>query len=71
MILKAETDLNIDLSRSFMVGDKLIDVQAAQSAGVQPILVGTGYGVKEKAGLPKGIPFFEDLLDAAQWMEGL
>ncbi|MBL0059889.1 MAG: HAD-IIIA family hydrolase [Elusimicrobia bacterium] len=69
--LKGGKDLKIDLSRSFMVGDKLIDVQAAQSAGVQPILVGTGYGVKEKAGLPKGIPFVEDLLGAARWMEGL
>ncbi|MBL0058301.1 MAG: D-glycero-beta-D-manno-heptose 1,7-bisphosphate 7-phosphatase [Elusimicrobia bacterium] len=70
MVLKAETDLNIDLSRSFLVGDKLIDVQAAQAAGVQPILVGTGYGLKEKAHLPAGVPFVRDLSAAAHWIEG-
>lgn len=69
LLLQAEKDLHIDLPRSYMVGDKLIDVQAALAAGVQPILVGTGYGRKEKGALPVGVPFVEDLLDAFHWIK--
>jgi D-glycero-D-manno-heptose 1,7-bisphosphate phosphatase len=35
MILEAARDLGLDLSRSFMVGDKLSDVQAGLSAGLK------------------------------------
>jgi len=69
LLLQAQKDLKINLSRSFMVGDKIIDVEAGQTAGVQPILVGTGYGVREKESLPKGVPFANDLLSAARWIE--
>jgi D-glycero-D-manno-heptose 1,7-bisphosphate phosphatase len=69
LLLQAQKDLKIDFSGSFMVGDKLIDIQAAQAAGVQPILVGTGYGMKEKGTLPPSVPFVNDLLAAAQWIE--
>lgn len=69
LLLQAQRDLKIDLSRSYMLGDKLIDVQAAQGAGVYPILLGTGYGEKEKTTLPKGVPFVLDLLIAAQEIE--
>lgn len=42
MILQAQTELNIDLSASIMVGDKPSDMKAAQAAGIpQRILVGT------------------------------
>ena len=42
MLLEAARDLNIDLSQSLMVGDKVSDMQAAQAAGVPVrILVGT------------------------------
>ncbi|MBK8574752.1 MAG: D-glycero-beta-D-manno-heptose 1,7-bisphosphate 7-phosphatase [Elusimicrobia bacterium] len=69
LILQAEKDLKIDLAHSYMVGDKRIDVQAAQAAGVHPILVGTGYGEKERATLPKGVPFVPDLVAAARQIE--
>lgn len=48
MLLQAAIDYNIDLSRSFMVGDKLADIEAAENAGCQPILILTGYGQREK-----------------------
>lgn len=70
MILQAEKELGIDLSRSFMVGDKLIDVEAGQAAGVRPILVGTGYGAIEKKRLPVNVPFAADLLAVSEWLEG-
>src|SRR5437764_13928751 len=42
MILKAAQEHRIDLSRSFLVGDKEIDVECAHKAGVRAIRVKTG-----------------------------
>lgn len=42
MILEAQRDLGIDLSRSFMVGDKRIDADCGRNAGVRTILVEHG-----------------------------
>jgi D-glycero-D-manno-heptose 1,7-bisphosphate phosphatase len=44
MLLRAAAELHLDLSRSFMVGDKICDVQAGARAGCRTILVRTGYG---------------------------
>lgn len=44
MIEEAVRDLGIDLSNSWMVGDKDIDVQCGRTAGCRTILVRTGYG---------------------------
>jgi D-glycero-D-manno-heptose 1,7-bisphosphate phosphatase len=41
--------MGVDLSRSFMVGDKIADVTAGKSAGCKGILVLTGYGSGELA----------------------
>ena len=42
MILQATGEYQIDLSRSFLVGDKEVDVECAQNAGVRSIRVKTG-----------------------------
>ncbi|WP_270725905.1 HAD-IIIA family hydrolase [Shimia sp. Alg240-R146] len=39
MLLKAAQRYNIDLSRSYMVGDRLSDLVAAEAAGAIPVLV--------------------------------
>ena len=44
MLLRAASEHDIDLARSFMVGDKLADIEAGTAAGCTPILVRTGYG---------------------------
>lgn len=44
MLLQAAAEHNIDLTRSFMVGDAWTDVGAAVAAAVQPILLLTGRG---------------------------
>lgn len=49
MILQAAAELGLDLGRSWLVGDKVSDVEAARAAGVRPILVRTGYGASEEA----------------------
>jgi len=47
MIRKAAAELNIDLARSWMIGDSTSDVLAAQRAGVRSILVETGEGGRD------------------------
>lgn len=43
MLLQAAKELGIDLERSFMIGDKLSDVEAGQRAGCQTILFGRSH----------------------------
>src|SRR5437868_9558056 len=43
MVLDAARELNIDLSRSFLIGDKEIDAEWAHNAGVRGIRVRTGF----------------------------
>jgi hypothetical protein len=42
MLLKAARELNIDLGRSWMIGDSVRDVLAGRRAGCQTILLGKG-----------------------------
>ena len=44
MLKAAERDLNIDLSRSYVIGDKLDDISAGIAVNATTILVLTGYG---------------------------
>jgi D-glycero-D-manno-heptose 1,7-bisphosphate phosphatase len=44
LILKAAVKHNIDLSKSFLIGDSYTDMKCADTAGVRKILVLTGYG---------------------------
>lgn len=47
LLLRAAQDLQLNLSASHMIGDKLRDVEAGHRAGCRSILVKTGYGQKE------------------------
>ncbi len=42
MLLKAAKDHHIDLSKSWMIGDRYVDIRAGNSAGCKTILVKTG-----------------------------
>ena len=67
MIESACNDFAIDLSRSWMVGDKMIDVETGHNAGIGTALVKTGYGSKIDLSLLRSPDFItEDLLHAAQ-----
>lgn len=49
MLLKAAEDFNVDLSRSWMVGDGKNDVEAGKNAGCKTVLIGTeDYGQDRK-----------------------
>ncbi|PJE60044.1 MAG: hypothetical protein COU85_00345 [Candidatus Portnoybacteria bacterium CG10_big_fil_rev_8_21_14_0_10_44_7] len=43
LILRATKDYDIDLNKSFMVGDEQTDIDAAKNVGVGSILLETGY----------------------------
>lgn len=69
LILRAARDLDIDLGKSFMVGDRYLDVRAANAAGVRSVLVRCGDGaseVEKYANQPVLQPNFvaDNLLDA-------
>jgi D-glycero-D-manno-heptose 1,7-bisphosphate phosphatase len=44
MLLAAARDLGLDLSRSWMIGDKVCDLRAGAAVGCRTVLVRTGYG---------------------------
>ncbi len=44
MLLRAAQDLGLDLTKSWMVGDKDVDLQAGRAVGCRVALVLTGYG---------------------------
>jgi D,D-heptose 1,7-bisphosphate phosphatase len=52
LIFNAQKDLNIDLARSWYIGDATADLGAAEKAGVSSILVETGHG-----GLDRSYPY--------------
>ena len=47
MLQRAAEEHGLDLARSWMVGDKAIDVEAGRRAGCRACLVRTGYGAGE------------------------
>jgi D-glycero-D-manno-heptose 1,7-bisphosphate phosphatase len=44
LLRRAESELGVDLARSWVVGDSLSDLEAAWSVGARAALVRTGYG---------------------------
>ncbi len=44
LFLRAKKDFNIDLKKSYLIGDKTSDILAGKRAGCKTILVKTGYG---------------------------
>ena len=47
MIMQAKKDLNINLKKSWLVGDSTRDILTAKNAGMKSILVQTGFGGKD------------------------
>jgi len=71
-LLDARDEFGLDLAQSFMIGDKLIDLECGWNAGVKKsILVRTGYGAKtenESAGKMREAIVVDDLPAAAEWI---
>ena len=69
LLRKAADDMDIDLSRSWMIGDILNDVEAGNKAGCKSILINNGNETEWKPGSNR-IPeyFAKDLADAAKFI---
>lgn len=68
-ILAAHPDAFEKRQDVWLIGDKISDIQAAQHAGLTPVLVATGYGEKTLAkhrDALENILFFKDLSTAIQ-----
>jgi D-glycero-D-manno-heptose 1,7-bisphosphate phosphatase len=72
MLLQAAWDLDVDLERSYLVGDAVSDMEAALAAGCRPVMVRTGRGRKQAAALATSglgdLPVMADLGEAVDWI---
>jgi D-glycero-D-manno-heptose 1,7-bisphosphate phosphatase len=71
MIERACRELGLDAKRSFMVGDRWLDVECGHGAGVRSILVRTGQGAHEEATIvPPMQPdaILNNLMEAVGWI---
>ncbi len=74
-LFDARDEFNLNLAQSFMVGDKLIDLECGWNAGVKKsILVRTGYGMeveRDDAEKISNAVVVDDLDKAADWILSL
>ena len=72
MLYEAARKHHLDLHRSFVIGDKLSDLELARNAGARGILVLTGYGHSEKSNVAqRGLrpaAVCADLDEAVTWL---
>ena len=71
MLLQAAKDLNIDLTASWMIGDKAIDVFAGHAAGANSMLVKSGYGLVEISMISTDTPVFQSVVEAASHIRSI
>lgn len=71
-LFDARDEFGLNLAASFMVGDKLIDLECGWNAGVkESILVRTGYGAKLEAAAAAPLAravILDGLPDVAEWI---
>jgi D-glycero-D-manno-heptose 1,7-bisphosphate phosphatase len=71
-LFDARDEFGIDLAQSYMMGDKMIDLECGWNAGVRrPILVRTGYGSQTEQDNPGKLAaaiVVDDLPAAAAWI---
>ncbi|MCL2459505.1 MAG: HAD family hydrolase [Desulfobulbus sp.] len=73
LLTQAARDMGLDLTRSYMVGDRWSDLRCGAAAGVTPLLVLTGYGRGDLLYIGPGqavqpAHVAEDLAMAVQWI---
>ena len=68
LLFKAADEMEIDLGRSYMIGDMPKDVEAAKRAGAKGILVRTGYGQEHRAFDVEPDYIAGNILDAVRWI---
>jgi D-sedoheptulose 7-phosphate isomerase len=66
LLLEAQRKHNIDLSRSFLVGDRWRDIDAGHSAGCKTVLIDYGYRERKPSQPPEAT--VRSLREAADWI---
>ncbi len=66
LLFEAQRKHNIDLSRSFVIGDRWRDIDAGHSAGCKTILIDYGYRERKPAQPPEAT--VRSLREAADWI---
>lgn len=71
LVERAVQELGVEAARSFVVGDRWLDIQLARAVGARGVLVRTGYGATEEA---RPVPdvvadaVTDNLIDATAWI---
>jgi D-sedoheptulose 7-phosphate isomerase len=68
LLLEAQRKHNVDLSRSFVVGDRWRDIDAGHNAGCKTILIDYGYNERKPAQPPEAV--VHTLREAVDWIIG-
>lgn len=73
LLERASKEHSIDLAASYVVGDKVIDIELAHRVGAKGVLVLTGYGKDEiqkinNTSAQKSAHVATDLFDAVKWI---
>lgn len=73
LLLRGQEKHDLDLSKSYMIGDKISDVEVGQKVGAKGILVLTGYGIgayeyEREQWQVEPDYIAKDLLDAVDWI---
>jgi len=73
LVDRAVTEFGVDPHRSFVVGDRWLDVGLARAVGAKGVLVRTGYGESEEGKPPDGVRadvVVDNLIAASSWILG-
>lgn len=73
LVDRAAREFGIDPSRSFVVGDRWLDIQLARAVGARAVLVRTGFGSTAERQQPSDVTadaIADNLVDAANWILG-
>jgi D-glycero-D-manno-heptose 1,7-bisphosphate phosphatase len=71
MVRRAARDLQLDLGRSYVVGDRWLDIGVACAVGATGLLVRSGYGATEEVHRPEGVhvaAVVDHAMAAASWI---
>jgi len=70
MLQQAERKYSVDLRRSFVIGDRCIDVATGKAVAAGTVMVSTGYGAKEIRECRNEPDFFaQDLLEGVKYVK--
>jgi len=71
LVDRAVAEFGVDPARSFVVGDRWLDIGLARTVGARGVLVRTGYGEREEGKPPDGMEadaIVDNLIAASSWI---